>query len=150
MVIFHNLSNALNDIVDRLYTMITNPFLFKIDSCSQDDYEVTRLRLLSGTGCKNFCHCAHNEGSAGFDAIYYWEEQTCPEGTLFDVSLDVPGCNLKDVIGCPGSVNIVFLVICPMFCSSLFFLIILQGLKQYFDVISYKTWLPYSAIHAIL
>ncbi|XP_060560448.1 uncharacterized protein LOC132720338 [Ruditapes philippinarum] len=72
---------------------IDNPGCIEADPCSQHDYEVRRLKPLYGSGCEQFCHCAHQEGSAGTNVEYYWEVQTCPPSTLFDESLPTPVCN---------------------------------------------------------
>ncbi|XP_053373074.1 uncharacterized protein LOC123530694 [Mercenaria mercenaria] len=70
------------------------------EACTKHDYDVRRLKPQFGSGCRKFCQCAHDEGSAGTDVTYYWEEHTCADGTFFDESLPTPVCNHDYLVDC--------------------------------------------------
>ncbi|KAH3857167.1 hypothetical protein DPMN_099767 [Dreissena polymorpha] len=49
--------------------------------------DVIRLRLMHGTNCTSFCHCATLATHADGTVTYYWARQNCGPGTQFDSSI---------------------------------------------------------------
>ncbi|XP_052264933.1 collagen alpha-1(XIV) chain-like isoform X1 [Dreissena polymorpha] len=59
--------------------------------CSKYEHDEIRLRLMHGTNCTSFCHCATLASHDDATVTYYWERQNCSAGTQFDSSKGV--CN---------------------------------------------------------
>ncbi|XP_052252197.1 collagen alpha-1(XII) chain-like isoform X2 [Dreissena polymorpha] len=66
--------------------------------CSRYEHDEIRLRLMFGTNCTSFCHCATLATHENATVTYYWERQNCPLGTQFDES--IKNCNHPENVMC--------------------------------------------------
>ncbi|KAH3831927.1 uncharacterized protein LOC127879187 isoform X6 [Dreissena polymorpha] len=60
-------------------------------TCSKHEHDQIRLRLMHGTNCTSFCHCATLATHDDATVTYHWVRQNCSLGTQFDSSKGV--CN---------------------------------------------------------
>ncbi|KAH3739325.1 hypothetical protein DPMN_045975 [Dreissena polymorpha] len=66
--------------------------------CSKYEHDQIRLRLMHGTNCTSFCHCATLATHVDGTVTYYWVRQNCAPGTKFDSSIGV--CNHAGAFVC--------------------------------------------------
>lgn len=70
--------------------------------CSQFEYENIRYRVMFGTNCTKFCHCAYLTTNDDGSVEYYWEQQPCAPGTRWD-GLGLNGtCLFSNDVQCLG------------------------------------------------
>ncbi|KAH3867897.1 hypothetical protein DPMN_031034 [Dreissena polymorpha] len=76
--------------------------------CSKYEHDEIRLRLMHGTNCTSFCHCATLASHDDATVTYYWERQNCSAGTQFDSSKGV--CNHVGDFVCEGNIALAYLI----------------------------------------
>ncbi|WAQ94904.1 COCA1-like protein, partial [Mya arenaria] len=74
------------------------------DTCSQEEHDDVRLKLLHNSDCEQFCHCAPATTNSDASTEYYWVVQTCPQGTAFSDAYGFGGCfHAMDVVCADGN-----------------------------------------------
>ena len=58
--------------------------LLNTDSCTQNEHDNIRFKVMLGSQCGSFCQCTTLRTNEDGSVDYYWQKQTCPAGTLFN------------------------------------------------------------------
>lgn len=63
------------------------------DKCSKYQHDFVRYKAMPGSDCKSFCQCTPLGTNPDGSTEYYWQQQVCPAGTLWNGNFPNPACD---------------------------------------------------------